>query len=155
VGEGEIKVYLDGDSAHATLCGTGTEDYIGTGWGQGLYANAFQGCHHADNEALRYGFYRLHLPDPIYFHEDVRVTIQQLGCWDPESLKAMVEAGQELWHGDARIDMAAALADTENRYGIFERRDDWSSCAYFYLAAPENGLPALAPASERMADLET
>lgn len=30
-GEGEVKFHLDGDRAAATLVGTGTEDYIGTG----------------------------------------------------------------------------------------------------------------------------
>ena len=34
-GEGEAKFYIDGDTNYPTLCGTGTEDYIGTGWGQG------------------------------------------------------------------------------------------------------------------------
>ncbi len=33
-GEGEVKAYLDGDEEFPTVCGTGTEDYIGTGWGQ-------------------------------------------------------------------------------------------------------------------------
>lgn len=36
-GEGEVKVYLDGDTMLPTLSGTGTEDYIGSGWGQGEY----------------------------------------------------------------------------------------------------------------------
>ena len=35
----------------------------------------------------------------------------------------------------------------------FERADDYSSCAYFYLDRPENGLPALATAAERMKGL--
>jgi hypothetical protein len=34
-GEGEVKIYIDGDTDHPTLSGTGTEDYIATGWGQG------------------------------------------------------------------------------------------------------------------------
>ena len=38
-GEGEVKVYLDGDRENPTLVGTGTEDYIGSGWGQGEYAS--------------------------------------------------------------------------------------------------------------------
>ena len=38
-GEGEVKVYLDGDKENPTLVGTGTEDYIGSGWGQGEYAS--------------------------------------------------------------------------------------------------------------------
>jgi hypothetical protein len=33
--------------------------------------------------------------------------------------------------------------------GLFERRDDWSSTAYFYLDKPENGLPRLAPVAQR------
>ncbi len=32
-GEGEVKVYLDGDSNFPTICGTGTEDYVGQSWG--------------------------------------------------------------------------------------------------------------------------
>jgi len=36
---------------------------------------------------------------------------------------------------------------------LFERADDYSSCTYFYLDRPENGLPALAPAAERMRGL--
>ncbi len=34
--------------------------------------------------------------------------------------------------------------------GFFEREDDWSSCAYFYLDRAENGLPLLAPVTERI-----
>jgi hypothetical protein len=38
--------------------------------------------------------------------------------------------------------------------GKFERSDDWSAVAYFYLDRPENGLPPLAPVAERVAGLE-
>ena len=34
--------------------------------------------------------------------------------------------------------------------GLFEREDDWSSCAYFYLERPENGLPPLAAVASRL-----
>ena len=37
--------------------------------------------------------------------------------------------------------------------GKFERSDDWSSCAYFYLDRPENNLPQLDAAEKRMAGL--
>ena len=40
-----------------------------------------------------------------------------------------------------------------SRPGLFERQDDWSSCAYFYLDRPENNLPALAPVADRIAGL--
>ena len=33
-GEGEVKCWF-GDDEHPTLCGTGAEDYIGTGWARG------------------------------------------------------------------------------------------------------------------------
>ncbi len=37
--------------------------------------------------------------------------------------------------------------------GKFERSDDWSSTAYFYLDRPENDLPKLDAAEKRMAGL--
>jgi hypothetical protein len=148
-GEGEVKIYLDGDTTHPTLCGTGTEDYIGTGWGQGQYANLYQGCHLADGELMQYGFYRLHIPDPVYFRREIRATIQQIGCCDVNTCTQMRDAGLQLVHGDARVDMDKTIAD--KGYALFERQDDWSSCAYFYLDRPENNLPALAPVAERIA----
>jgi hypothetical protein len=40
-----------------------------------------------------------------------------------------------------------------NGYGLFERRDDWSSCAWFYLDRPSNDLPPLATVAERTVGL--
>ena len=31
-GEGELKFFLDGDDEYPTICGTGTEDYVGGAW---------------------------------------------------------------------------------------------------------------------------
>lgn len=146
-GEGECKVYLDGDAAFPTLCGTGTEDYIGTAWGQGHYAHLYQGCHLADHENYQYAFYRYHIPDPIYFQRDIRVTMQQIGCWGPGTIQQMRDAGRKLVGGRGLVDMDEA--SEANSYGLFERQDDWSSCAYFYLDQPTNDLPALAPVAER------
>ena len=42
-GEGEVKAWF-GDDLQPTICGTGTEDYIGAAWGQGRFANRTQGC---------------------------------------------------------------------------------------------------------------
>lgn len=142
-GEGEVKMYIDGDGDHPTLCGTGTEDYIGTGWGQGTYAQRYQGCPLADGDKFQYGFYRLHIPDPVYFNQSLRVTIQQIGCWDPQTIVQLKEKGSQLVHGNDPINMTKG-------YGLFERHDDWSSCAWFYLNQPENTLPALPPAAERI-----
>jgi len=73
-GEGEVKVYLDGDTDFPTLCGTGTEDYIGSAWGQGHFVNMYQGNQYVKDDvevddttlADAYGYYRFHIPDPIY-----------------------------------------------------------------------------------------
>jgi hypothetical protein len=151
-GEGEVKVYLDGDDQFPTLSGTGTEDYIGTGWGQGQYADMYQGCPIADHENFRYSFYRLHVPDPVYFHDNVRVTIQQIGYGNAGVRKQLHEAGNPVYRagpGLKEIDLAK-----EGGLGLFEREDDWSACSYFYLDRPENNLTPLQPLEERLAGLE-
>ena len=51
----------------------GTEDYIGSGYGQGLYNNLYQGNHFIGKNACAFGFYRFHIPDPVYFYENARV----------------------------------------------------------------------------------
>jgi len=75
-GEGEVKVWF-GDDDYPTLCGTGTEDYIGTGWGQGVYANRTQGCLIADKEAGQWCFYRFHLDLPGSDSDDRRQRQRQ------------------------------------------------------------------------------
>ena len=151
-GEGEVKIYLDGDSTQPTLAGTGTEDYIGAGFMLGRFAHLYQGAPVADTAAGRFTFYRYHIPDPIYFGRDARVTIQQIGVLfdaGDHSAESLRRAGRHL--------ILAGKAGTEELDlrvgGIFERADDWSSCAYFYLDRPENGLPRLAPVQDRIAGL--
>ncbi len=147
-GEGEVKIYLDGDEALPTLAGTGAEDYIGTGWGQGRYSTLYQGSPLADEGRMRWCFYRYHVVDPIFFNRDVRVTIQQIGYLADHSRGGFFRTGKKLYRagpGEAEMDLT--------KDGKFERADDWSSCAYFYLDRPENDLPALDPAEKRLAGL--
>lgn len=140
-GEGEVKIYLDGDHENPTLCGTGTEDYIGTGWGQGEYDHAYQGCHLADHDQMQYCFYRYHIPDPVYFHKDIRATIHQIGCCFGIHREKLEELGTALYEtGDK--DNPTEYDDFEG--WLFERYgDDWASCVYFYLDQPENMLPPI------------
>lgn len=157
-GEGEVKVYLDGDGELPTLCGTGTEDYIATGWGQGKFAHLWHGCPIADHERMQYSFYRLHGPDPVCFGSSARVTIQQMGGWQVKlSLKHMrghnIPAylacgdGSE-WYTQERV----AQMDQESFF-LFERQDDWCATAYFYLDSPTSTLPSIQPYSQRAANL--
>jgi hypothetical protein len=156
-GEGEVKVYLDGDVGTPTLCGTGTEDYIGDGYGQSYFYNRFSGNQYVSPKKDAYGFYRLHVPDPVWFHKDIRVTIQDMGG---PSYKAMLEAVDKdpslrfMKAGDGtQYYTREELAAAPNRAEVMERVDDFCATAYWYLNRPENGLPAIAPAAERLKDL--
>ncbi len=148
-GEGEVKIYLDGDMQYPTLSGTGTEDYIGTAWGQGQYDHLFQGCHIADHEKLEYCFYRYHISDPVYFDRDILVTIQQIGCWLPDTRTLFYYNDSPIYSREMeKLDFSKSAGASE--YGLFERRDDWSSCVYFYLNSPENSLPEIDPVEKRI-----
>lgn len=150
-GEGEVKLYLDDDSSLPTLSGTGTEDYIGTGWMMGEYTNLYQGCLLADYERMRYCFYRYHIPDPIYFHRNVRVTIQQIGVILPQDVEGLSNAPATIYKaGAGLVDMDKTQLEP---FTLFEREDDWSSCSYFYLDKSENGLPSLIVIQDRTKDL--
>jgi hypothetical protein len=134
-GEGEVKIYLDGDTEFPTLCGTGTEDYIGTAWGQGQYAHRYQGCPIADGTTGEYCFYRYHVPDPIYFRENIRVTIQQIGHCFGEGKKWLYEhsaaTGETIYAAGKGL-IPADLSENGPSGVLFERQEDWSSCAYWY-----------------------
>ena len=95
-GEGEMKFYMDGDKEFPTICGTGTEDYFGGAWAfegnnsqYGDYTSAFLGFHQVIKPDgflkgnTRFGMYRFHVPDPIRFEEELKVTVQGLG-WRSE-----------------------------------------------------------------------
>jgi hypothetical protein len=157
-GEGEVKVYLDGDQEWPTLCGTGTEDYIATGWGQGHYAHLWHGCPIADHERMQYSFYRLHGPDPVWFHRECRVTIQQMGGWGKDGAREFMAANgidSFVTPGDGTGRMTVADLEQPDAPAFFlnEREDDWSACAYFLLDRPESSLPAIQPYEERVAAL--
>lgn len=140
-GEGEVKVYRDGDGDLPTICGTGLEDYVGSAWGMGahaaLYAGAplVRGPEGAGPDFV--GFYRWHLPDPIVFVSQLRVTIQQIGY-------AYFGAGQEAEF--ARYEETHPPAGTGwlreggGRFvaqGIAERVDDYCATAYVYCRVPQ------------------
>jgi hypothetical protein len=105
-GEGEVKFFLDGDSELPTLCSTGLEDYAGGAWafqdelrtspepkpipfsapycGYPFFSTRDEtgAAPFIQSTAPMHAVYRWHLPDPIYFERDLRVTVQQIGTWD-------------------------------------------------------------------------
>jgi len=94
-GEGEIKFYMDGDQEYPTICGTGTEDYFCGSWNFDIggaykpYCTQYAGLANISQTDdvykanRRFSMYRWHVRDPIYFENDLRVTIQALG-WRSE-----------------------------------------------------------------------
>ncbi|MFP4501536.1 MAG: glycoside hydrolase family 172 protein [Candidatus Hydrogenedentota bacterium] len=164
-GEGEVKVYLDGDDEWPTLVGTGTEDYVGTAYGQGEFFSDYSGSLIVDQEHKRYAFYRYHVPDPVYFHEDIRVTIQQMGGADKSEVERMLDQGVAIRpvsvHGPDEFfglfDMTPypdiAEADLPEGWTNFYRRDDVAAVAYFYLDRAASNLPRIAPVDARVAGL--
>ena len=139
-GEGEVKAYIDGDTDYPTLCGTGAEDYIGTGWGLGAYANRTQGCPVASDEEV-YAFYRMHERDPIHFAESIRLTIQAIGGGMRDELlkadKSIAPYKVVTRDNDGAITYLAAedyelTAESPDGWYNFYRLDDYRSAVYFY-----------------------
>jgi hypothetical protein len=99
---------------------------------------------------MRYSFYRFHIPDPIYFQSEIRVTVQQIGFTLPERNTAdrLYNTGNPVYAAGEGL-----VERKKGSLGLFERQDDWSACAYFYLSAPVNDLPLIEPASLRMKGL--
>lgn len=166
-GEGEVKVFLDGDSKLPSLAGTGTEDYIGSGWGQEEYQDRYQGSLISDDKNGVYCFYRYHIPDPIYFDTNCKVTLQQIGNSSPENIRALIKKGanikpvffikqgssSDILNLKSKPPSTYGLLDTNfvdainnsffdsSNFGMnFYRTDEVSSTAYFYLNKPSNNL---------------
>jgi hypothetical protein len=161
-GEGEVKMYLDGDTKYPTINGTGAEDYIGSAWGLGTFTNWYQGCTIANDSTGQFNFYRWHIPDAIYFNKDIKVTIQQIGGWMKEDMKRLNQRGVNFKAitvdgpaGFTRLldmDKPPLLTDSAFPEGWvnFYRIDDYSSVSYFYLDKPASSLSSLPSLNVRL-----
>lgn len=147
-GEGEVKIYRDGDGAGdgagglPTICGTGLEDYIGSAWGLGAHAAPYGGAPLVVGPAASpnpdfVGFYRWHLPDPVMFASDLTVTIQQIGAmFFLEGQEAAMEE-YERTHPVAGAGWYRNPSPALAAWGLAERVDDYCATAYVYAARPQ------------------
>lgn len=134
-GEGEVKIFRDGDDQYPTICGTGLEDYVGSAWGLGAHEATYTGAPLVREDLV--GFYRWHLADPIMFVSELRVTIQQIGAaFFAKGSEAELAAYErtnpiagEGWHRPKRGPLLA--------WGICERVDDYCATAFVYARRPQ------------------
>ena len=164
-GEGEIKAFLDGDKKYPTLVGTGVEDYIGTAWGMGKFINQSEGCLIADTSKNKWAFYRFHISDPVYFHQNIKITVQPIGGGPRDEVRKISQQGAPMdivsvdlpghFYKLKEMKNPPQLMDKDfpNGWTNFYRTDDWCATTYFYLNTPENNLPQIAPVEERTKDL--
>ena len=95
-GEGEVKFFIDGDDPFPTICGTGTEDYFCGSYdfegqtpdGRTNYTeftHPYSGLAQVIrpdglyDSQQRFSLYRWHIPDPVRFEHNLKVTLQSLG----------------------------------------------------------------------------
>lgn len=165
-GEGEVKMYIDDDSSHPTLAGTGLEDYIGTAWNLGTFNHLYQGCTIVDKAKKQYAFYRYHIPDPIWFASAIKVTIQQMGGGGRDLIRGIAKAGGKVKAVSVmtKEGLNKLLENTSypdlfddrfpaDEWTNFYRVDNYSATAYFYLDKPWSNLPPLASLAERLKGL--
>jgi hypothetical protein len=148
-GEGEVKVYFGG-SKQPTLVGTGTEDYIGDGYGQQTFVQRYSGSLVASPKTRHWLFYRLHLPDPIYFDHGAEVTIQKMGGGSRAEVVALKKAGAPMkfvsLDPGGRAHFIQLLAPGKHinvesptapdGWLNFYRQDDVAATVYYYLDQP-------------------
>lgn len=156
-GEGEMKIYLDDDNDYPTLCGTGAEDYIGAGYGMGLFSFPYFGNNFVSENKDAYGFYRLHIPDPVYFYKNIRATIQVMGGPGYPAMLESMNKYPELKFmkaGDGTQYYTKEELEAHPEWSnVMERTDDYCSTAYWYMDKPENNLPPIQGINDRLTDL--
>ena len=159
-GEGEVKLYMDNDKQFPSYNGTGTEDYIGTGWGLSPFTNMYQGATIANDTTKQYAFYRFHIPDQVFFNKNFRGTIQQIGGGGRDMVRKLLKENLPLipltvaGEGGFRrlLDNPLDINDAgfPDGWVNFYRVDDYSSTTYFYLDKAFTNLPALPLVGERV-----
>ncbi len=126
-GEGEIKFYLDGDTDFPTICGTGTEDYFcgaynfDVGGSYREFTSPYAGMYKIDSTDStyaanrRFNLYRWHITDPVYFDENIRVTIQALGWRSGKRYLPLQDdiASVAYFYLDKPVDIRGTLPDKD------------------------------------------
>ena len=117
-------------------------------WGR--FDHLYQGCLLDQSRHGVWGFYRYHIPDPVYFHSDIRVTLQQMSGTDAKDMLKHVKPADypEMVNGHNRFD-----PKVHENWQNFEPPQDVCATAYWYQTLPSPDWGPIAPYAERMKDL--
>ena len=127
-GEGEVKFYLDNDVEYPTICGTGMEDYFGGAWSFGPDVE-----HTFSSLSLGFPYYSRQMEDDMMLLP--QRTFYRWHVTDPI-----------LFSENIRVTLQQIGI---NANGMFERQDDLSSVAYYYLDHVDYSRIKLEPREER------
>lgn len=125
-GEGDDRFYIDGEE-YPSIQGTGTEDYLCTGYNIRLLDRLYNGVSILEGgrgywfPGARLTFYRWHINDPIVFQKSLRFAMEHTG--------------------------GGFAATTE---GPQVRKDYYSSVAFWYQTGKAKRYTTMPPAKERM-----
>lgn len=112
-GEGEIKIYMDGDDEFPTICGTGTEDWVGLSYGLQPTRFLYHGASLTKDQY--HSIYRWHLPDPIAWRRECRITIQQIRWQDSLAETQDDWSTATFWYEPAPSEPLPAMPDWIDR----------------------------------------
>jgi hypothetical protein len=121
-GEGEVKIYLNGDTRYPTICGTGIEDYFGAAWGLRAHSAPYRGAPLV--EPAFCSMYRFHVNDPVYFKNNIRIDVQQMGISHIDDARKK--------YGDSLIFMRMDHPRRSSETVFYLRSDDVCAVAYWY-----------------------
>lgn len=104
-------------------------------------------------------FYRFHLWDPIYFRNDLRVELQQIGAggvWPTETTDMEAQKAHFAKHGfiGPHIHPDPENPESVMSNWLYDRSDDYCSTVYWHQRPTGKPLPPMPSREERIADIE-
>lgn len=114
-GEGDDMIFIDGEKI-PSLNGTGTEDYFNTSWApKKLFMHPYFGYARVNDDIGYMGrthLYRFHIPDPVYFKESCRYTIEHQDA-NKENLDL---ASVAYWYQDEAAKLPPAISKEDRKH---------------------------------------
>jgi hypothetical protein len=97
-----------------------------------------------------WALYRYHFADPVYFHKDIRVTLQQIAGASVQQIRERIapENYPELTETHTKFD--SSMYSDPRKWLNFEVPQDVCATAYWYQRLPSPNFGPLEPYQRRM-----